>query len=63
MMTGAERGASALFGDVDAGDVGIGDSYGDLGGTGVSGLHPDMKSKVGRMMQANPKLRMNTRAA
>ena len=60
LMTGAERGASALFGDVDVGDVGIGDQYGEHGGTGLSGLHPDMKSKVGRMMRANPRLRMNS---
>ena len=58
MMTGAERGASALFGDV--GDADIGDSYGEHGGTGLSGLHPDMKRKVGAMMRANPKLRMNS---
>ena len=65
LMTGAERGASALFkGDVDHGsfgDVGdIGDSYGEHGGTGLSGLHPDMRSKIGRMMKANPRLRVNS---
>ena len=58
MMTGAERGASALFGDVDVGDVG--DSYGEFGGNGLSGLHPDMRKKIGAMMRANPQLRMTS---
>jgi hypothetical protein len=57
LMTGAERGASELF---DGGDVDVGDSYGEHGGTGLSGLHPDMRKKVGAMMRANPRIRVNS---
>ena len=45
----------------EGGDVGdIGDQYTTTGGTGTAGLHPDMKRKVGAMMQANPNLRVNS---
>ena len=63
LMTGVERGAGALLGgDVpnSAGDIGDAGGYGAMGGTGLSGLHPDMKSKVGAMMRANPRLRMTS---
>ena len=66
LMTGAEKGMSKLLGDVPnasgAGDVGdIGDSgYGAMGGTGLGGLHPDLQSKIGKMMRANPRLRMTS---
>jgi len=44
-----------------AGDIGdIGGGYGMLGGTGLSGLSPNMKSKLGPMMRANPRLRISS---
>lgn len=42
-----------LSGKGDVGDIG---DYGEFGGTTTSGMHPDMKSKLGRMMAANPRL-------
>ena len=45
-----------LFGDVPD----IGDQYTTTGGTGTSGLHPDMRRKVNAMMKANPRLRVNS---
>jgi Lysozyme like domain len=72
LMSVAERGASALFGggvfgggDVpnaagDIGDIGDAGGYGAVGGTGLAGLHPDLKKKIGKMMRANPRLRVNS---
>jgi hypothetical protein len=62
LMTGTERGMSELLGggDIDNGIGDIGDAYGAMGGTGLSGLHPDMKSKVGAMMRANPRVTVNS---
>jgi hypothetical protein len=40
----------------DVGDTG----WGAMGGTTAMGLHPDMNKKVGAMMRANPRLRMNS---
>ena len=53
-------GVDLPFGDVDIGDVGIGDQYSTTGGTGTAGLHPDMRRRVNKMMQANPRLRINS---
>jgi len=43
----------------DVGDVGD-NMYSTTGGTGTAGMHPDMKRKVGKMMKANPRLRINS---
>ena len=51
------------FGDEEVGDEKVGDTdgiYGDYGGNGLAGLHPDMRRKVGDMMQANPRLRVTS---
>ena len=46
----------SIFGDApsssDIGDT----SFSNMGNRSTSGLHPDMKKRLGRMMQANPKL-------
>jgi hypothetical protein len=50
---------SQLIGDApDIGDNGM--EHGMHGATSTAGLHPDMKRKVGAMMKANPKLRINS---
>jgi Lysozyme like domain len=48
--------------NIGKGDVGdIGDSgYGEFGGTSTSGLSPNMRSKLGPMMRANPKLKVTS---
>ena len=43
-----------------AGDVGDVGDYGPLGGTSLAGLQPDVRQKVGRMLQANPRLRVTS---
>ena len=43
----------------DLGDLGDG-GYGAYGGTGTAGLNPDIKSKVARMMKANPRLKVTS---
>ena len=40
----------------DVGDLG----QNDFGSTSLAGLHPDMKSKVGAMMRANPNVRITS---
>jgi hypothetical protein len=57
-------GAGAL-GAMFLGDVGdIGDTmpgaYGAQGGTTTSGMHPDMKRKLGAMQRANPNIRITS---
>ena len=47
----------------DVGDMsGIGDTgmYGTTGGTGLAGLSPNMRSKLGPMLAANPKLKVTS---
>jgi len=54
---GAESFFGGVFGGGDADlSSGIGDTFGEFGSNGLSGMHPDMKSKVGKMMRANPRL-------
>lgn len=38
----------------------IGDQYTSTGGTGVAGLHPDMKRKLGAMMKDNPNIKVTS---
>lgn len=42
------------------GDVGDSGGYGEMGGTGLAGLSQNMRSKLGPMMAANPKLMVNS---
>ena len=50
-------GSGALLGALGLGDVG---DWGPTGGSTLAGLHPDMRKRVGKMMRANPKLRVNS---
>jgi hypothetical protein len=54
LMQGLEN-----IGKGDVGDIGDG-GYGEFGGTGTSGLSQNMRSKLGPMLQANPKLRVTS---
>jgi hypothetical protein len=51
---------SMLLGDV--GDVGdsMAGNYGAQGGTTTSGMHPDMRRKIGAMQRANPRIRVTS---
>jgi lysozyme-like protein len=50
-------GAGALTQTGDVGDVG---DWGPTGGTSLAGLHPDMRKRLGIMMRANPRLKINS---
>ncbi len=50
-----------LGGMGDVGDIGdMPGAYGAQGGTTTSGMHPDMKRKVGAMQRANPRVRVTS---
>ena len=53
--------ASMLLGGGDGGDVGdMPGAYGAMGGTTTSGMHPDMKRKIGAMQRANPRIKITS---
>ncbi len=57
---GAAKNITDYFGDFLGGDVGdVGDWSGN-GATSTAGLHPDMRRKVNAMMEANPRIRVNS---
>ena len=63
MMGMAEWGGNLLSGgsgDVEPADLGDMGGYGETGGTGLAGLSPNMRSKLGPMLKANPRLRVNS---
>ena len=55
--TGA-MGSALLYGMGDVGDVEGG--YGEHGGTSTSGMHPDMRRKIGAMQRANPRIKVTS---
>ena len=45
----------------DAGDIGdMPGAYGAMGGTTTSGMHPDMRRKLGAMQRANPRIKITS---
>jgi len=55
--------AAAPAADVEGWPAGVGDvggGYGDLGGSGLAGLSLNMRSKLGPMMRANPRLKVTS---
>lgn len=59
IAAGDVKGDTAWSGSGDIGDD-SGGMYGALGGTGMAGLSQNMRSKLGPMMRANPRLRVNS---
>jgi hypothetical protein len=60
VSSGPESSGGTIWGAGRSGDVGDSGGYGEMGGTGLAGLSPNMKSKLGPMMRANPRLRVNS---
>lgn len=57
IAAGDMSGDTTLGGTGDIGDAG---GYSSTGGTGMAGLSLNMRSKLGPMMRANPRLRVNS---
>src|SRR6185503_13354120 len=61
LIGGGAMAGMFLGGMGDVGDIGdMPGSYGAQGGTTTSGMHPDMKRKVGAMQRANPRVKVTS---